>query len=212
MFPADDRDLLQLLEVRANNGGVKTVETVYVLTGRTYFVPERLFAFDDPALYQRADPAYVAVDNRTMAETIRRFYADQPGPRVIVRVHTHPGGPASPSEQDYRVATSRQQLFDRYFDDYELFLGIHALTDECTPDAEWIRRPEQTAENEVSWWGENRKHKLAIYDGAYNPRPVLVEAAAAIQQTLPPQAGQQAHGTGGDRPQPGSEPGGEIWD
>lgn len=175
VFPADDRDLMQMLELRANNGAVADVETVYVLTGSTYSVPELLFAFDDPGLYYEAERDYVDADNGAIAETIWKFYEGRPGPRMIVDVHTHPAGSDTrPSNQDHSVAGHQRQAFDQYFDDYELFFGIHGLGEACDPDLSWMRVPEQTGENEISWWGENRRHSLAVFDGAYRPRPVRV--------------------------------------
>lgn len=174
VFPQADNDFMQLLEIRANNGAQDDVETVFVLTGETYFVPTRLFAFDDPALYHDASAHAVTPKTRPMAETVARFYADQPGPKLINRVHTHTNGRPRPSQGDKKVGPNRKQTFDRYFDDYEFFLGIHALQDPCEPDPARLRRAHQTAEHAVTWWGENRKHTLAVYDAQYNPRPVLV--------------------------------------
>lgn len=174
VFPGADRDFMQLIEIRANNGAQADVETVYVLTGETYCVPTRLFAFDDPALYRRATRNRVNVRNRRLAKTIAAFYADRPGPKLVVRVHTHPSGRTSPSDGDRNGAAQRNRSYARYFDDYELFLGIHGLGDAADPDPEWLRRPERTAFNEVAWWGENRKHKLAVFDMEYEPRPMVV--------------------------------------
>lgn len=175
VFPTADRDFIQLIEIRANNGAQEDVETVFVLIGETYFVPTKLFAFDSPVLYHDATERSVNPKDRSMAEQIARYYADQPGPKLINRVHTHPSGDIEPSQKDKQVASSRKSVFDRYFDDYEFFLGIHALQDSCDPDSDWLRRPRKTAENAITWWGEHRKHTLAVYDEHYEPRPVLMQ-------------------------------------
>lgn len=212
VFPGDDRDFMQKLEIRANNGAVDDVETVYVVTGSTYFVPEDLWAFDDPSLYDTAERYEVDIDDRATAETIRDFYAGRPGPRMIFRVHTHPpDGADGPSDQDYSVAEEREKVFDRYFDDYELFLGIHLLGEERPPNPGLMRVPNQTEENKITWLGENRKHTLAVYDGAYEPRPVMLTTAAKMQQHLQ-QARRQPQPQVQPEPEPEPAPQGEIWD
>jgi hypothetical protein len=190
VFPAQDKGLMQMLEVRGNNGGTETVETVYVLAGtHSYAVPERLFAFDDPDLYNKAEPARVNVDNHAVAQTVADFYEPGPGPTLIAHFHTHPNGYNQPSDQDHSVAERREATYDRYFDDYQLFLGIHGLGEECDPDPEWMRQPQRTAANQVSWWGENRKHTLSLYDGGYEPRPVAVLTADQARQQVGQQQG-----------------------
>jgi proteasome lid subunit RPN8/RPN11 len=176
VFPAADTDFMQLLEIRGNNGATADVETVFVLASdESYCVPTRLFAFDDPRLYKKATDSRVNVDNEAVARTVATFYEKQSGPRLITRVHTHPSGETTPSQLDQNVGPDRYATFNQYFDDYEFFLGIHALKEPCDPDPGWLRRPEQTAEHEVTWWGENRKHTLALYDPAYEPAPVIVQ-------------------------------------
>lgn len=220
VFPKTDRDFMQQLEMRGNNGGVETVETVYALAGSTYFVPETLIALDDPDLYKAAEPRRVQTDDWEVIRTIDEAYTPrsasgvketEAGPRMLVRVHTHPTGRTRPSDNDREAAAHRDLLY-RYFDDCEIFLGIHGLGEECAPDPEWMRVPERTAENEVSWWGENRKHKLAVFDREYEPRPVRLLSAADVQRQRQQrrQAGRQPRA----RPEPQSEPetGGEIWD
>jgi proteasome lid subunit RPN8/RPN11 len=195
VFPAQDKGLMQMLEVRGNNGGTETVETVYVLAGtHSYAVPERLFAFDDPDLYKTAEPTRVNMDYHAVAQTVADFYEPGPGPTLIAHFHTHPSGNGRPSDQDHSVAESRETTYDRYFDDYQLFLGIHGLGEECDPDPEWMRRPQRTATNEVSWWGENRKHTLSLYDGAYEPRPVAVLTADQARQQIGQQQGRVQEG------------------
>lgn len=174
VFPQADTDFMQLIEVRGNNGAAADVETVFILTGETYFVPTRLFAFDDPDFYTRATATRVTAENQAMARTVARFYDDRPGPKLVARFHTHPSGDTTPSRTDKEVGMQRKRTFDRYFDDYEFFLGIHALQDTCEPDPGWLRQPARTATHTVTWWGENRKHTLAVYDGRYEPRPVVV--------------------------------------
>ncbi|MDS0476813.1 Mov34/MPN/PAD-1 family protein [Natrinema sp. 1APR25-10V2] len=174
VFPGTDTDFIQLIELRGNNGAQDDVETVFVLTGETYYVPTRLFAFDDPTHYREATPTAVDIDNRAVAQTIADFYEERVGPRLVARFHTHPGGNPMPSTKDKRNAAKKQRVFDRYFDDYELFLGIHVLGEPCDLDPDWLRRPEQTATNAVSWRGEHRTHTLALYNGRYESRSVVV--------------------------------------
>lgn len=195
VFPADDRDLMQLLEVRGNNGGVPTVETVYCLTGSTYYVPEQLFPCDDPDLYYAATADHFEADLPRIAQRIAAFYEDRAGPRMVMFVHTHPDGNPQPSQLDKQSVVGWKQLFDGYFDDYRFFTGLHGLCEAGETGPEWMRRPEQTGENEVSWWGARRKHRLAVFDGEFEPRPVAVTTAAEWQQR---------HG-GSGRPHPG------IW-
>lgn len=211
VFPADDTDLMQQLEMAANNGAVEDVETVYVLAGSTYFVPEDLFALDDPSLYEVAEPHHVRTDMREVVRTVDEFYNERSGPKMVTWFHTHPSGRSRPSDGDYEAVEDEPHPFARQFDDCEFFQGIHALGQEATPDPEWMRVPRQTGENEVSWWGENRKHSLSVYDGQYEPRPMVVTTAAEMQHHL-----QQQQTDGGPQPgpepEPEPEPGGEIWD
>lgn len=181
VFPAADRDLMQLLELRGNNGGVETVETMYVLTGNTYSVPERLFACDDPDLYHKAEKRLFNGKLRRVVKMIVDFYADRSGPKLVAFFHTHPSGNATPSTGDKEVVARWKQRFDPYFDEYEFFAGLHGLGEACPPDLERMRVPEQPRENAVRWRGENRHHTLAVYDGAFEPRPVLVETAASLR-------------------------------
>lgn len=190
IFPADDRDFLQQLEVRGNNGGVDDVETAYVLTGSTYYVPEHLFNCDDPGLYQKAEYNTVNFNELEVASRVYEYYGDRMAVKIVVVVHTHPSGNTTPSDRDEKWGPQIPPMFDRYFDDYEFFHGLHGLGEECDPDPEWMRRPEKTAENEISWHGESRIHKLAVFDSAFNPRPVVVTTAAEWQaqqrRPLPP--------------------------
>jgi hypothetical protein len=175
VFPGDDTDFLQLIELRANNGATADVETVFVLTsGDSYAVPTRLFAFDDPGLYTEATPRAVEIDNEAVARTIAAFYDDRDGPKLVSRFHTHPNGGTTPSAKDRRNGPDCARIFGRHFDDAGFFLGIHALREACRPEPDWLRCPARTAADEVAWWGENRKHALALFDGAYEPRPVAV--------------------------------------
>lgn len=174
VFPGGDVDFMQLIEIRANNGATNDIETVYVLTGETYFVPTQLFAFDDPELYNEATANRVNVKSQVLARTVAKFYDERPGPKLIVWVHTHPSGGTQPSLADINCTPRQKRLYNQYFTDYELFLGIHGLKEVCDPDPDWLRQPELTADHEVSWWGENRKHSLALYDAHYEPRPVVI--------------------------------------
>lgn len=207
VFPADDRDFLQLLEVRANNGSVKTVETMYVLAGRSYYVPETVVSCDDPGLYRGADRTTVKPREKRLARRVADVAENVLQPQMVCWVHTHPNGSTNPSDGDKKWCTHTKSRFDKHFEgDYEFFLGIHGVGERGEPDWEWMRRPERTDENEVSWWGEYRKHKLAVYDEAFDPRPVTVTSVAELQQQPQRQAG------GGIQARPEPETGGEIWD
>lgn len=198
VFPADDRDLLQLLEVRGNNGGVETVETGYILTGSTYYVPEKLHNCDDPDIYQYARPERMCSSTTQIRLRVRDFYEGQPDPRMICPVHTHPSGRTTPSKGD--TQSDLKQAFDVEFDDYEFFYGIHGLhDDDRTPDPSWMRVPEQTDHHKVSWYGEYRRHTLAFYDEEHDLAPVMVRSATEPQQQR-------------RQPETRPEPGGEIWD
>ena len=176
VFPAADRDFLQLLELRANNGATELVETVYVLTGSTYYVPEQLFAFDDPGLYYEATPYLVDADREAIAADLARLcrIGLAPAPKLIMEVHTHPSGSTIPSDRDRRYGPENRPVYDRYFTDFEFFYGIHGLQDRDRPDPACIRCPEQTDYNEIGWQGENMEHRLGVYDYAFDPQPVML--------------------------------------
>jgi hypothetical protein len=184
VFPADDTDFMQAIEIRGNNGGVEDVETIFALAGENYFVPTELFALDDSTLYNYAREDSVHGRNDEMAQKIAAYYrsAGGSGPGLVVRIHTHPTGNPTPSKKDKKVGSRRKSVFDRYFDDYQFLLGIHALGEVCDPDRRYMRRPEQTEYNEISWRGENREHTLALYDADYDPRPVMLLSSEEVLQ------------------------------
>lgn len=174
VFPASDPDFLRQIELRGKNGARDFVETVYVLSGSTYYVPTRLHALDDPSLFNSADRSSVNARNREMAQKVANFYAQRDGPRIVVRIHTHPSLSTNPSDTDYDYSLEKKPVYDRFFEDYEYFHGIHGIGEISEPPPGEIRSPEMVGQNELAWWGESRRHRLAIYDEEYDPRPVVL--------------------------------------
>lgn len=175
VFPNDDQ-FMQSIEICGRNGHGNPVETVYVLTGRSETVPDRLFALHEPGFYKSATRTSVVSYGRKMAKKIARTFPDGEEPGIIARFHTHPSGNVQPSDTDRGSAEAVHQHFRKVFDraEFEFFQGIHGYRSLSSPRDG--RRREATAHtNGVSWEGESYRHELALFGPKFkNPKSVEV--------------------------------------
>jgi len=176
VFP-NDPQLMQAVEIRGKNGHGDPVETVYVLTGSSPTVPDRLFALHDPDHYASATRTSVSSYTKRMARNVARLFPDGETPNLIARFHTHPSGSLQPSEQDRQSARSVKRQFSAVFDgaDFEFFHGIHSYTKLSTGPA-WSDGRDATVNTAgISWDGESYRHELAVYGPKFTtPRDVAV--------------------------------------
>jgi len=173
VFPSHDPGFMQRLELRGNNGAQRDVETVYLLTGESYTMPSELVQLDDPAIYNEMTPNSVSTKLGEIAEQLQRMYDGRPDPKLIGYVHTHQNGTTRPSSKDRSGSETAKRVFERYFDDFEFFNAIHALGDRADVPVGKMREPTETSGG-VWWYGETRRHELAVFDAHYNARTVVV--------------------------------------
>jgi len=173
VFPSHDPGFMQRLELRGNNGARQDVETVYLLAGDSYTTPTELIQLDDPAVYNRMTPTSVSTKLNAVAEQLARMYEGRPDPKLIAYVHTHPGGSTRPSPTDKQGSETAKKVFERYFQDFEFFNAIHALGKMADVPVDKMRNPKESGGG-VWWYGETRRHELAIFDKYYNSRQVVV--------------------------------------
>lgn len=172
VFPGENEEFLQMLELRGQNGASEPVETVYVLTGDNFWQPTNLFALHDPTLYRSATVDEVVSKIGSMADQIASQIDHSP--KLIAYAHTHPNGSTSPSAQDRFGVRRVQNTFAEALgaDDYEYFHIIHALGGEAKGEVE--RRSPTASGSGVYWYGEYRRHELAVFDTDYTPVEVRV--------------------------------------
>lgn len=173
VFPSHDPGFMQRLELRGNNGAQRDVETVYLLTGDSYTTPTELVQLDDPAVYNKMTPTSVSTKLNAVAEQLARMYDSRPDPKLIAYVHTHPDGSTRPSPTDKQGSETAKKVFERHFDNFEFFNAIHALGDKADVPVEKMREPRESGGG-VWWYGETRRHELAVFDAHYNSRQVIV--------------------------------------
>jgi len=173
VFSSHDPGFIQRLELRGNNGAQRDVETVYLLAGDSYTTPTELIQLDDSAVYNKMTPTSVSTKLNAVAQQLARMYEDRPDPKLIAYVHTHPGGSTRPSLTDKQGSETAKKVFERHFDDFEFFNAIHALGDKADVPIEKMREPRESGGG-VWWYGETRRHELAVFDAHYNSRQVIV--------------------------------------
>ena len=178
VFDTADTDLLQKMEIRGNNGVTEVphdVETKYLLTGPTYTRPTDLIQLDNPDLYSQVTETSIRYNVTRIANYVAKLHDEGHPPKLIVSVHTHPSGQTMPSTVDRTDPTALKKELNKHFDDFEFLQGIHGLQDRSIPDSTALREV-QAGEGHFWWYGENRRHEVAIYDGNFRPTPeVLVE-------------------------------------
>lgn len=167
VFPAADETFVQLLEVCAQNGATDTAETAYVLIGDNHYQPTRVFALHVPDLYEVATIDKLISKIGEMAGVIDAQLEEPP--KLFAFVHTHPSGSTEPSPMDRRGTRRVRETFARELgmDDFEYFLGVHALGGEVQGEVE--RRDPSVSGSGVYWYGESRRHELAVFDIDYTP-------------------------------------------
>lgn len=173
VFPADDSELVQAIELRGNNGVQRDVETKYLLTGSSYTTPTDMIGLDDPSLYEEMTETSLVYNVTAIADYVAKLHEGYPDPKVVVAVHTHPSGNTIPSSTDRTNSTALRDELERHFDDFEFFQGIHGLQERTTPTPDKLREV-HAGDGHIWWYGENRRHELAIFDGYYNPCEVHV--------------------------------------
>lgn len=173
VFPSHDEGFVRSVELRGNNGARRDAETVYLLTGETYTVPTELVALDDPAIYEASTESSVRAKLDAIVEELKLAHEGRPDPKLIAYVHTHPDGSTRPSPTDRQNGERIAERFERQFDDVEFFHGIHGLGERTTVEGD-RRRDLRSSTGGCWWYGENRRHELAIFDASYNSRRVVV--------------------------------------
>ena len=177
VFNRDRTGLIQKIEMRGNNGVSDVpndVETKYLLTGATYTAPTDLIQLDHHAFYDEVTERKIRYDVDAIADHVARIHEKGPAPNVVVSVHTHPSGNTLPSRVDRENPTALKKSLQRHFDDFEFFQGIHGLGKEHVPSADKLRELHE-GDGHIWWYGENRRHELALYDGHFNNCEVIVE-------------------------------------
>ncbi len=175
---AADTDLIQKMEIRGNNGVTEVdhdVETKYLLTGPTYTTPTNIIQLDNPDLYSEVTESSIRYNVTKIADYVAQLHEQASGPNLIVSVHTHPSGQTYPSLTDRTNPAALKRELQRHFDDFEFMNGIHGLQNRSVPDSTTLREV-QEGEGNFWWYGENRRHEVAIYDETFRPRTeVIVE-------------------------------------
>jgi hypothetical protein len=178
VFDSSDTDLIQKMEIRGNNGVDEVdsdVETKYLLTGPSYTTPTDIIQLDNPSLYSKVTETTIRYNVTEIAKYVAQLHEGGHEPNLVVSVHTHPSGSTYPSDMDRNDARALERALGRYFDDFEFLQGIHGLQERSTPSSSQLREVHRE-EGSIWWYGENRKHEIAIYDGGFNPEPeVMVE-------------------------------------
>lgn len=176
IFNTDDTDLLQKMEIRGNNGVTEVshdVETKYLLTGPTFMKPTDIIQLDNPELYSEVTETSICYNATKIADYVAKLHEAGHPPKLIVSVHTHPSGETYPSTEDRTDPTALKQELNRHFDDFEFMQGIHGLQERSVPDSTTLREA-QGSEGHFWWYGENRRHEVAIFDEHFRPTPEVV--------------------------------------
>lgn len=178
VFESDRTNLIQMMEIRGNNGVTevsKDVETKYLLTGTTKTHPTNIIQLDNPQLFSEVTKTSISYNITKIADYVRKLHQNGPSPELIISVHTHPSGQTIPSSQDRTNPRALENKLERHFDDFEFLQGIHGLQDRKVSDGNTLREVEQ-GDGNIWWYGENRRHKVAFFDGDFNPSiEVIVE-------------------------------------
>lgn len=176
VFDTADTDLLQKMEIRGNNGVTEVphdVETKYLLTGPTHARPTDLIQLDNPDLFSEVTETSIRYNATKIADYVAKLHEEGCPPKLFVSVHTHPSGQTRPSPKDKTDPTALKKELNRHFNDFEFMQGIHGLQDRSIPNSTALREIEG-GEGHFWWYGENRRHEVAIYDGNFRPTPEVV--------------------------------------
>jgi len=176
IFNTDDKDLIQKMEIRGNNGVTEVshdVETKYLLTGPTFMKPTNIIQLDNPELYSEVTETSIRYNVTKIADYVAKLHESGRPPKLIVSIHTHPSGETYPSTEDKKDPTALKQELNRHFDDFEFMQGIHGLQERSVPDSTTLREA-QGGEGHFWWYGENRRHEVAIFDEHFRPTPEVV--------------------------------------
>ena len=180
VFERERADLIQKIEMRGNNGvsdAPNDVETKYLLTGGTYTIPTDLIQLDHHEFFHEVTETRIRYDVGAIADHVARIHKKGPAPKLFVAVHTHPSGSTRPSRVDKTNPTALKEALSRHFDDFEFFRGIHGLGDKHIPSSKQLREVHE-GDGHIWWYGENRRHELALYDERYRTCEISVKTNA----------------------------------
>ena len=177
VFDSGNKDLIQKMEIRANNGvkdHPEDLETKYLLTGSNPTTPSEIVQLDSPKFYSEVTETSIRYDGAAIASHLQKLYTGKPDPKIIVAVHTHPNGSTNPSIVDQTNPLYIKRCIEQYIVDFEFFQAIHGLQHTVAPNSNELRKVRFT-NGRIQWYGENRQHELAVYDGWYDRCKVIVE-------------------------------------
>lgn len=147
------------------------VEVMYVLTGVAGTRPDRLHGLPSAAVIADATAYSVTSNVSKMIELIAREQSDEI--KLIVEVHTHPAGIASPSDADRSVWKSTASVLGGAFPHALILFGIHSVSNETS---EFLQRvaPRKEASSRIRWRSNTRDHEFALFSPSAEPHEITL--------------------------------------
>ena len=145
------------------------VEVMYVLTGVASMRPDRLHSLPSDAVIADATTHSVASNVSKMTELIAREQPEQI--RLIVEVHTHPAGIASPSDADRSAWKSTASEISGAFPHAIVLFGIHSVSTEASEFLERVA-PRKETSSRIGWRSNTRDHEFALFSSNAEPHEV----------------------------------------
>lgn len=158
--------ILKSMEIRAQSifrPGHEDVEILYALSGDSRMV-DMMHQFSSEDILYGSDSMEA---NVSVANIIEHVKAEIGGlPKVLVILHTHPGGESIPSQQDKLFFSSTEQTIKQHSPGTRVFFGIHAVSGgsvRAKTDYEKINK------NTIKWSSITHDHEVAFYTKEAKP-------------------------------------------
>ncbi len=160
------QNLIKQMEIRAESvfrPDSEDIETAYALSGEG--VLDTLHKFTSRDVIKSATP--FEIHTKTEAKIKQILEESEVLPKIVVDIHTHPGGEAVLSDKDRSTNRRAYELFKKHFE--EVYFGVHAISKE----GKYKRTPPEVNKNKIFWNSINRRHEVAFFDK--DGKPVSVE-------------------------------------
>ena len=165
------RQLINLMEIRTESvfrPGEEDVEVLYALSGSDVNSPDILHKFSSNMVIQSSSSSYIASHMEAIAEHLRK--ERDTSPKLIVLIHTHPQGVATPSETDKEYFAGMTEAIEAAFRCRVLF-GVHAISREAIRER---HEPAKVAKNRIKWSSITRDHEISFYNSQVKPQEVEI--------------------------------------
>ncbi|NLT48639.1 MAG: hypothetical protein GXX92_09525 [Clostridiales bacterium] len=164
------KSIIEPMEIRTEGvfrPRMQDVETAYGISGDE--ILDMFHKFTSSEVIREATPSAIYTTTESKIEYIWEERGESP--KMVVDVHTHPGGIAELSEEDRSTMKRIAHVFKEKMSGTKILFGVHAVSDEKEMGK---RIKPEAMGNRIKWRSLTREHEIAFYDEYSRPLDVII--------------------------------------